>query len=235
MRNWLLAAMSLLVATAARAYEPIAVTAPAGISGRVTVSGEIPPTVTATVGAGACAGADSDPRRDVSSEGGLASTVVYLLDVERGLPLDPTDVAHLVISGCRFSPPALVGSVGQVLEIRNLDPLPHQVRAHASPDDNALFEVSLPLQNQAIKKRLKAPGLVRLECADGHVWAAAEVTVLDHPYATVSDSEGRFTLPSIPPGRYTVVARHARFGELRRSVTLAANSSQSLDFTFKAP
>jgi hypothetical protein len=36
------------------------------------------------------------------------------------------------------------------------------------------------------------------------------VTVTDHPYATVSDKDGAFTIKNVPPGKYTIVAMHRK-------------------------
>src|SRR5205809_6917056 len=53
-------------------------------------------------------------------------------------------------------------------------------------------------------------------------------------FSVLSDSEGRYRVPNVPPGDYEVRATAIGYtDDVRAGVTLAANSSPSLDFTFQ--
>ncbi|MGL6072984.1 MAG: carboxypeptidase regulatory-like domain-containing protein [Fimbriiglobus sp.] len=51
------------------------------------------------------------------------------------------------------------------------------------------------------------PGIVDLTSGAGYFWCRAEVVVRDDPYATFTDVNGRFTLPQVPEGSYTLRLR----------------------------
>ena len=42
------------------------------------------------------------------------------------------------------------------------------------------------------------------------LWLVARIAVLDHPWFSVTDNSGRFALPPLPPGRYTLGTMHRR-------------------------
>ncbi|GEM_PF-376696 len=69
----------------------------------------------------------------------------------------------------------------------------------------AFFTRAFPDADQSCSQRLNRCGLVELSSGCGYFWMRGWLFVDDHPYYTHSDSEGRFTLPRVPPGRYELV------------------------------
>ena len=51
---------------------------------------------------------------------------------------------------------------------------------------------------------LKQKGLHIVTC-DVHPWMKGYIWVADHPYYTLSDSTGAFSLSDVPPGKYKLV------------------------------
>jgi hypothetical protein len=45
---------------------------------------------------------------------------------------------------------------------------------------------------------------------------------------------GGFTLPNLPPGKYTVTAWHEAYGEQTQEVTIAGSETKTISFVFKA-
>jgi hypothetical protein len=60
---------------------------------------------------------------------------------------------------------------------------------------------------------------------------SAIVVVLDNPFFTSPDAQGRFAIEGIPPGEYTVVAWHERARRHSRGVRVSAGAVTVIDFT----
>jgi len=58
--------------------------------------------------------------------------------------------------------------------------------------------------------------------------------VLKNSHYTISDENGSFSLPDLPPGKYTVKAWHEQFGEQTQVVTIGSAEAKTLNFAFKA-
>lgn len=54
----------------------------------------------------------------------------------------------------------------------------------------------------------KRTGIIEILCDVGHVWMSAYVFVTDHPYVTVTDSDGAFELTNVPAGAYELETWH---------------------------
>jgi hypothetical protein len=138
--------------------------------------------------------------------------VVYLkgIDPEVGRPWDlpPTRVVmtdHRVVVNQFADPKGRVGFVrrGDEVEMMSTDAAHHMLRARGM----AYFTLPFPNADKPLCRRFDAPGVVELTSGAGYYWAAADLFVVDHPYYAVTDREGRFTLPRVPPGKYELVCR----------------------------
>jgi uncharacterized protein (DUF2141 family) len=63
-----------------------------------------------------------------------------------------------------------------------------------------------------------------------HGWFA----VLKTNHYSISGDNGGFTLPNLPPGKYTVTAWQEDYGTKTQDVTISGNETKSVDFTFTA-
>jgi len=50
----------------------------------------------------------------------------------------------------------------------------------------------------------------------------------------VTDESGSFSLPALPPGKYTITAWHETYGEMSKEVVITADEASNLSFVFKA-
>jgi hypothetical protein len=57
-------------------------------------------------------------------------------------------------------------------------------------------------------------------------------SIVAHPYFAVTDASGRFTLPDLPPGTYTLEVWHERLGTRSQTITVAPNGSIDVAVTF---
>jgi hypothetical protein len=141
----------------------------------------------------------------VSPNGGVANTVVFLRNINRGKAMDlPMQRRTLNQKNCRYEPHVLLVPMQATLTVKSSDPLLHTVHMSGSADYNLPFTA----QGQEITRPMPRDGVVSLRCNAGHVWMNGEMIVAKHPYYSVTDENGNFELTDVPPGNYEIVAWH---------------------------
>ena len=157
---------------------------------------------------------------------------VYVKDGLGNYAYDPpTDSPKIDQHECRYHPHVFGMRVGQTLEIINSDPTLHNI--HAMPKANSEFNNGQPIQGMKMSHTFdKQEVMVPFKC-DVHGWMNAYVGVLPHPYFAVTKDDGKFELPNLPPGTYTIEAWHEKLGAMTQSVTIGAKESKDVTFTFK--
>lgn len=171
-----------------------------------------------------------------SADGGLANAFVRLQgSFPRTAP--PTEPVTIDQRGCVYTPRVLGARVGQTLQVRNSDPMLHNV--HSLSVGTNGFNIGQPSAGMRYQFRLKDEEIMlRLKC-DVHRWMTSYVGVLNHPYFAVSGSGGTFEIAKVPVGTYTVQAWHERYGILSRPVRVASGETTTLELAYmgteKAP
>lgn len=131
---------------------------------------------------------------------------------------------------CRYLPRVVGVRVGQALEIRNGDPLLHNVRSDS--EINQPFNQGQPVQGMKFVHTFTTREvMVPIRC-DVHAWMRAWVGALEHPFFAVTGEAGTFRLAGLPAGTYTVEAWHERLGTESQQVTVGAGETQDVVFTF---
>jgi hypothetical protein len=208
------------------------------ITGTVTLEGTPPaPHEILLSGSPGCAKLHSSPLfypEVVSGDhGALADVVVYVKSGLGNYRFDvPAAPAILDQKGCMYEPHVLGLMARQKLNIKNTDPVFHNV--HPMPRENRAWNKSQPIGSAAIETSFDHPELaVRVLC-NLHPWMCAYVFVFSHPYFDVTSKTGTFELKNLPPGTYTIEAWQEKYGTQDQSVTLAAKEAKSISFAFKA-
>lgn len=219
---------------------PAAVSAAGGtITGKVKFTGTAPrnPAIDMSEEAACKSKYTTTPTEEIVVAGpanALSNVFVY---VSAGVPAGqtfPAPATPVVLdqSGCRYHPHVFGVRVGQPVEIRNSDPVLHNIKAVAKK--NRPFNVSQPTANMKTTRTFTAPEvMVNLEC-NVHGWMKAFVGVRPDPFFAVSGSDGSFTIKDLPPGTYTIEAWHEKFGTQTATVTIAGTESKTANFTFAA-
>ncbi|MEA2343886.1 MAG: hypothetical protein QOF63_2055 [Thermoanaerobaculia bacterium] len=163
--------------------------------------------------------------------GELANVFVYIKDIKGNFPAPSTPVV-IDQKGCQYHPHVNAVMVGQPLQIKNDDATLHNV--HAMPVANSQFNEGQPVQGMVSTKHLDKPEITpfKIKC-DVHGWMKSYMAVMPHPFYSVSQTNGTFTISNLPPGQYTVVAWHEKYGQQEQQVTVGAKESKALNFTFK--
>ncbi len=155
----------------------------------------------------------------VNPNGTLANVFVY---VKEGLSSGatypaPTSPVVLDQSACEHHPRVFGIMMGQPLEIRNSDPLLHNIKVLGK--NNRSFNISLP-----------AAGMTFV-----HGWMRAYAGVLPHPFFATTGTDGRFTIHGLPPGTYTVEAWHETLGTQTATITVRENATATVNLAYTRP
>ena len=223
--------------TAAAAAPAAVVSADAAtITGTVKLAAAAPPLPTIQMSADPyCASQHaSAPVKDeevVAGPGGeLANVFVYIKQINGNFPAPSTPVV-LDQRGCQYHPHMIPLQVGQPLQIKNSDATLHNI--HALPVANSQFNEGQPVQGMVSTKHLDKVEITpfKVKC-DVHGWMKAWMAVMPHPFYSVSQDNGSFTIANLPPGNYTLVAWHEKYGSKEQQITVAPKESKSVSFTF---
>lgn len=148
--------------------------------------------------------------------GGVArGAIVYLDGGAHAAPL-----AHAVVDqrDKMFLPHISVVTRGTTVRFPNDDTLFHNVFAYFQAKK---FDLGMYPRGATKSVTFDKTGLVVLLC-NVHSDMSAYIMVVDTPYYAVADGQGRFALPSVPPGVYTLHAWHESGALLTRTVTVGA-------------
>lgn len=170
----------------------------------------------------------------VGGTGGIANAFVYVKDgLDPAYSFDvPTAAVVLDQQGCKYTPHVAGVRVGQPINIVNSDDTLHNV--HAMPMTNQEFNQGQPLKGLLMTKTFTAPEvMVRFVC-NVHGWMRAWIGVMAHPYFAVTDADGAFKIPNLPPGTYTIGLWHETFGAQEQKVTIAEKQDATLSLTYAA-
>ena len=220
---------------------PAGGTAPAGggsIAGTVKFTGTAPANPAIDMSEEpACkskySGNPTDPQV-VVADGKLANVFVY---VKSGLPAGqkfavPAEPAVIDQEGCLYHPRSFGVMAGQKLEIKNSDPVLHNIKA--VPTKNRGFNISQPKEGMTTTRTFATEEvMVPIEC-NVHGWMHASVGVLNHPFFATSKPDGTFEIKGLPAGTYEIEARHEKLGTRKATVTVPATGAATSDFTFGA-
>ena len=110
----------------------------------------------------------------------------------------PSEAVVLDNVKCQFVPHVLTARVGQPIEVRNSDTVPHN--AKFSFFNNTEVNPLIPAGgavNVVTTEPERAP--TRVDC-NVHPWMNSYVIVYDHPYTAVSDADGKIVIKNLPAG-----------------------------------
>jgi len=169
----------------------------------------------------------------VGPTGGLENVVIY---VSEGLPDQvwdaPAEPVVLSQDGCTYTPHVVALQTNQKLRIVNDDKTSHNI--HPMPAGNREWNKSQPPGVPPFEETFARQEIgIPVKC-NVHSWMRAYIAVLRHPFFSVSNESGGFTIKNLPPGNYTITAWHEKLGTSTQKITAGAGESKALQFVFKA-
>jgi plastocyanin len=160
----------------------------------------------------------------------LENVVVY---VSAGAPDEgaPSQAVKFDQKGCQYIPHVLAFQVNQTLEIANDDQTSHNI--HPLPKINREWNKSQPPGTPPMTDKYDKPEFIAVKC-NIHPWMHGNFAVLKNSHYAVTEGGGSFSLPNLPPGKYTITAWHESYGDQTQEVTIAGSETKSANFVFKA-
>jgi plastocyanin len=130
--------------------------------------------------------------------------------------------------GASFTPHVLPVMVGTTVEWPNNDDIYHNV---FSMSDAKQFDLGLYKGNPPDKRVMfDKPGRVDVFCSI-HENMHCVVLVLQNPYFAVTDDNGNYKIPDVPPGTYKLAAWQERLPLDERQIVVPTNGEVRADFT----
>ena len=174
----------------------------------------------------------------ISKDGGVANVAIYL----KKAPIDwkrtdsPTHPIEIRSSENRFQPRMSLIRVGQPLRLTSRREDAENFACQ--PVRSSPFSVVVPPGEfkdipAAFTESERLPTRVTSVL---HIWQTAWLLGLDHPFATMSDSDGRIEIHDLPPGEHHFVVWHERRGYLHRDLIVRKEAGKitQVDLKFKA-
>jgi hypothetical protein len=174
----------------------------------------------------------------VIKDGKLANVLVYIKDgttsdnkkiTSFAFPV-PADPVKLDQNGCHYVPHVIGIQANQKFVVTNSDQTSHNVNVQGK--SNASWNNVQSPNAPPIEQKFARPEVIIPVKCNQHPWMKSYVGVLGHPFYAVTGPDGSFSLKGVPPGKYTLVAWHEKFGEKTLQVDLASKGTATADFAF---
>ncbi|MGB7731459.1 MAG: carboxypeptidase regulatory-like domain-containing protein [Candidatus Acidiferrum sp.] len=132
---------------------------------------------------------------------------------------------------CHYTTHVLAVRIGQEITVSNSDPFSHNIHplARINREWNKMQLPGTPAFSYAYDHEEFIP----IKC-NIHPWMQGYFVVLKTGHFSVTDDDGQFSLPNLPPGHYVVTAWHETLGTQTKEITVSEGESLSLNFTFTA-
>ncbi len=217
--------------------DPASITDGGNITGAVSFGGDAPQAQVLQMAADpfcmtAHAGSDVTAQRLVVNDNGTIRYVfVYVKEGLEGKAFAAAAAStQLNQTGCMYDPHMIGMQAGQSLTIVNDDDTLHNI--NAQPANNDGFNFAQPVKGMTTEVTFDtAEIMIPVKC-DVHPWMQAYIGVVGHPYFAVTGAEGGFTINNLPAGDYVIAAWHETEGEQTQAVTVGANETAEVAFTF---
>ena len=162
---------------------------------------------------------DQTPRQELK-EPPFSPALVYLEGAPAAKPAE--GVVDIKQEGLQFLPRAVVVQRGMRVSFPNFDKEYHNVFSYSKAKR---FDLGRFPKGETREVTFDETGLIRVFC-EIHEHMRAFVLVVDSPYYAAAGQDGKFSLPNVPAGPYTLVAWHEHFESLREKIEVKSGGVQ---------
>lgn len=164
----------------------------------------------------------------VSPKGEIRNVVLSLKGI-RGRVMVPESPLEMDQRACEYVPHVLLVPVGAKVKFLNSDAVLHNVHGTSLNKKGSFNRMTFKKKSTTVE--FEYPGVVKVAC-DFHYWMTAWIVVVDHPYHALTDGQGSFEIPNVPPGQYTLDAWHETLGSQSHPVTVEAGRETEIQIVY---
>jgi hypothetical protein len=167
---------------------------------------------------------------------GIANIFVYLQKPPADMPADLKESKEKIVKfdqkNCRFLPHTLILRTDQTIEILSDDPISHNTHVFPIRQDGKNEAIAPNDRSGNVKWQFTLPEKMptTVKC-DIHSWMEARWLIIDHPYAAITDKQGRFKIENVPAGEHKFAIWHERagwvFGADKRTIPVTVEAGKT--------
>lgn len=168
---------------------------------------------------------------------GIANVIVYLQKKPSKIHPDLQASAQKEVIFdqilCNFVPHCLIVRTDQTVICKSDDSVAHNL--HTNPFANTAQNFIVQPKDQAgtpIKMPIAERNPVKVQC-DIHPWMGAYWVVLDHPYAAVTDKEGKFKIENLPEGSHEFRVWNSKAGNIDKKMVVKIKGGETTTLPVK--
>ena len=170
----------------------------------------------------------------LGEDNAMGNVFVHIVSGLSGGKFPPPDQPVVLNQkGCMYDPHVLGVRVGQALKVLNPDGTLHNV--HGLPKENEEFNIAMPKFRKEITRTFDKPEFMFPMKCDVHPWMGAWVSVMDHPFFSVTKEDGKFRIEDLPAGEYEIEAWHEKLGTKKATIVVAEGDTKEVNFSFSKP
>ena len=153
---------------------------------------------------------------------GIANIFIYMRRAPSSVHPDsknaPKDPVVFDQKNFTFIPHALLVRTGQEVLVKSSDPISHNTHTHPVLGQAENFIIPAGAQD-GVPMTFSTPEFLptQITC-DIHPHMKAYWLILDHPYAAITDKDGKFRIDNLPEGEHTFTVWQERVGYLDRKL-----------------
>ena len=193
------------------------------VEGQFLLDGEIPrPQLIAKGGVPMCTPKDIEDESLVVNpkNKGIANIFIYLrkapASIDPSLKESRSKEVVFDNNGCRYVPHAVVARTDQKVRFTSSDAVAHSIHTYTlgNPQQNFILKAN-DAKGKAIHVKATETLPMPVKC-DIHPWMRGMLLVVDHPYAGVTDADGKFKIEGLPEGEHSFRVWHEIPGYVER-------------------